>query len=743
MGKKSVSSLTEIPAVREYLSRIGAEPRSLLTAVVREVQGKYWQDIAVIRFSRIGAVDCPSAWAPTESEATRLIAQFEEYDFPVQTKVNALTNLPKPLAEAEESKIFKFYDAEGQSILMVQLRVDQPDGDKNYVPYTYWSDGIWRAAEPEGLLPLWGLDQLKHNSTVFIHEGAKAARHAAWMVKGETREAREALAAHPWGEELSGAAHVGWIGGALSPARTDWSVMKALGIKRAYIVSDNDVAGLQAVPQISRALRMPTFHIQFTNEWPASFDLADAFPDKMFKNIDGMRHYVGPAFRSCMHPATWATDQIPNFNDNGNPIKPTIVLRQHFKEMWAFIEEADIWVCTEMPEIMRSEEVANKMLSAFSDTSLTTKLLLKTYQGRSTKICYRPDIKGRIVTDRSTSAINLHIPSNIKPIKGDPAPWLEFLAYMFPVEAERKEVERWCATLIARPELRMEYGLLLVSEAQGIGKTTLGSEILGRLVGDHNVGFPSEKAITEGAFTDWIAQKRLIVVNEIYSGHSWKAYNTLKSYITDRDVTVNAKFRQPYIIDNWAHIIACSNSMKALRMEQDDRRWYYPRISEVRWKPEKFKAFYNWLASGGLRIIAHWAANYGNYVKPSERAPMTQRKKDMIAESRTEAQTEVAALAEAAARLEQPSVLLMKEVEMWARTAVQGKIYDSSYELRKAMKDSGMFQIGERMFLGGRLQYAMVNEAAMAKVNGLGDKELVAALKPFIVKPSAVFEQTM
>jgi len=304
------------------------------------------------------------------------------------------------------------------------------------------------------------------------------------------------------------------------------------------------------------------------------------------------------------------------------------VLRQHFKEMWAYIEEADLWVCTEMPEIVRTEPVVNKVFSAFSHTSNTTQLLLKAYQGRSTKICYRPDVKGRIVTDRSTSAINLHIPSQIKPASGDAGPWIEFLSYMFPTESERKNVERWCATLIAHPAVRMEYGLLLVSEAQGIGKTTLGSEVLGKLVGDHNVGYPSEKTITEGGFTDWIANKRLIVVNEIYSGHSWKAYNTLKSYITDKDVTVNAKYQRPYIIDNWAHIIACSNSMRALRMEQDDRRWFYPEITEARWQPAKFKEFYNWLQGGGLSIIAGWAKNYGNYVQKGERAPMTERKKD-------------------------------------------------------------------------------------------------------------------
>ena len=71
---------------------------------------------------------------------------------------------------------------------------------------------------------------------------------------------------------------------------------------------------------------------------------------------------------------------------------------------------------------------------------------------------------GRMVTDRSTSAINLHIPSQIKPKAGDATPFIEFMEYMFLQEAECLEVMRWCATLIAQPKVRMEYGLLLVSE---------------------------------------------------------------------------------------------------------------------------------------------------------------------------------------------------------------------------------------------------------------------------------------
>ena len=370
---KMITDLTQITAVREYLHRIGAEPRSLLTAVVKEKQGAYWTDLAVIKFERDGLVSGPEHFLPTDNELMKIQSAFTEYEFPSQQSVKGLTGLPQVLKDVPADDLFKFLAPNGD-IIMLQHRREGKEGEKNYVPWTYWSDGKWRPAEPEGRLPLWGLDAVNDHSNVFIHEGAKAARAMREMVEGKTKEAKAKLAAHPWGAELSAGAHVGWIGGALSPARTDWGVLKQLGVKTAYIVSDNDAAGLSAVPSISFRLRMPSFHLQFTDEWPASFDLADEFPKKMFKNLEGIKHYIGPSWNTCVHPATWATDSIPNAKG-----RPSIVLRPHFKEMWQYIEEADLFVCVEMPEIVRTEPIANKMMAGFSHSANTTGLILKNY----------------------------------------------------------------------------------------------------------------------------------------------------------------------------------------------------------------------------------------------------------------------------------------------------------------------------------------------------------------------------
>lgn len=704
-----ITELTQVEPIRSYLNRIGAEPRSLRTAVVRRVSGDYWRDIAIIRFSKTGEIECSTIeHAPTDLERSMVSASLAGAEWPELKRLQHIIDPPQMLRDADPAHTFEYRDREGL-LVMVQVRQEKK-GERFYCPFTFWSDDRWRMCEPDTALPLYNADKIGDNTTVFIHEGAKAARAMQEMVDAETPEAKCKLANHPWGRELSGAVHVGFTGGALSPLRTDWSVLAKAGVKMAYIVADNDSAGRSAVPGIAQQLRMPTFSVQFTQEWPGSFDLADPFPKDMFSKIGTEPVYTGPSFRDCLHPATWATDVVPPKKEGG---RPGHVLRESFKGMWAYIEESDIFVNTYMPEIMRTEAILNKMLASFSHVQDTCRLIVKAYQGRSTRVCYRPDVDGLKVTFRGSSAINLHVPSNIRPMPGDPQPFLDFMAYMFVHENERYQALRWMATLIARPDIRMSYGLLLISEKQGVGKTTLGAAILAPLVGMQNVSYPSENDITS-SFNEWVAHKRLAIVNEIYSGSSWRAYHQLKGVITDKDITVNQKYMRQYTIENWCHIVASSNSMRALKMENDDRRWFYPEVTEVPWPKGKFTDFRKWLNGGGLSIVLHWAKNWSDYVDISERAPTTERKREMIEGSRSEAQEEAVAVAEVVMDLGRPAALLIKDIVNHVRTHVkvttQARVYDSDYEIRRSMVDCGMVSWPKRIKVHGRLQYALLNK---------------------------------
>jgi hypothetical protein len=701
-----IKVMTDLPSLAAYLNRIGAEPRSMLVAVVKEQHGQYWQDVAVIRIDKkSGDISADEGYGPTESEAVTIKQEILSAEWPTSVKLGKNYELPEQLKHLKSDDIFELRDRSGKLIMLqVRMTPKKNEAEKRYVPWTYWSDKEWRKAEPEGLLPLWGLENIGDHTTAFIHEGAKAARAVTKLINPRTAEEIEALKSHPWGKELSGAVHLGWIGGALNPYRTDWSELQKAGIQRVYIVADNDRPGKAAIPRISFSLRgMLVFSIEFTEVWPASFDLADPFPKKMFSKIGPREYYNGPTFRDVLHPATWATDVIPQPKG-----KKVYALRKEFVDLWVWVESTDTFICKEMPEINHQMNQFNAMVAPFSHVIGTGQLLHKSYKGRTAKMCYRPDIAARIVTDRTTSAINLHTPSTIKPEEGDAAPWEDFLNYLFPVEREREDVKRWCATLIARPETRMLFGMLLVSERQGMGKSTLGERILAPLVGYANTGFPGERDIVESNFNGWIANKRLIVVGEIYTGQSFKAYNILKSYLTDKNINVNEKFQRPYTIENWVHVVACSNSKKALRIEETDRRWFYPTVAEIPWTREQWSRFYEWLGSGGLGIIANWAKNYGSYVLPGEHAPMTVSKQALIEDSKGEVLNHWIDILSDVEENDEAVAFALNEVKAVMKK-YHSRVFESPLEFKKEAVKRGWVALPERIGIDGGLSVVVMS----------------------------------
>jgi len=313
------------------------------------------------------------------------------------------------------------------------------------------------------------------------------------------------------------------------------------------------------------------------------------------------------------------------------------------------------------------------------------------------------------------SAINLHTPTQIKSVKGDIKPFIEFMEYLIPDKNDRHQLLRWCATLIARPDIRMTFAVLLVSKQQGIGKSTLAEKILAPLVGMHNTSFPSERDIVEGNFNSWLARKRLVIVSEIYTGHSFKAYNNLKSYITDRRIDVNEKFMRGYTIDNYTHFVACSNSLKALKLEDEDRRWFLPKVKEYPWHPSKYTELNAWIVSGGLSIIKHWAEGFGDYVRPGEKPIMNESKKELIYESKSE--TEKALLDWAEGSSEQIFAVTGKMLMAWAKKE-QKNSYESEADLRKILKSKGWVEYKKRMTISSTytsvvMSPAMIDERSL------------------------------
>lgn len=648
--KEKATELTDIPAVRDYLNRHGAEVTSLRRAVVREPTGNnYHRDVVVFSFDKAngkvtvraghGSEADPEDYKPSEDEQKRITDDWARFQLPRSVDVIHNATLPKALQEADPKDVFKFYDKTGKRLLFVHQRVEE-DGGKRYIPWSHWDDGSWRMAEPDGGLPFWGMEQLKEHSIAFLHEGAKSAAYVRWMVEGETQEARDALACHPWGQELSHAAHLGWVGGASVPHATDWALLKDAGVTAAILVLDNDQGGKDALGPIARvmgSLGIKLYRIMFSEEFPPKFDLADPFPDAMFKRIKGKDVYTGPTYHDCCFPAVWATKKKGKM----------VLLRDEFAALWYHVQglEKPIAVNAEDPTLRVSASAFNRMCAPFSEAQDTFSLLSKRPSSEVMGITFAPGSDGRTKYEGNRLKVNTWLPPKLPKLEDPDWSMLdEYFERLIPDEEDRHELKRFFATLIAHPEVRMGYGVILASTTQGTGKTTI-YEIARRVLGWWNVSSPDENDVMSD-YNEWIVDKTLAVIPEIYAGHNWKAYNKLKRMITDHDIIVNDKYVPKYTTRNHCHFILCSNSKVALRMEKSDRRYLVPRVSEKDTKGDPWWVeFYEWLDGEGPSAIKAWADDFGawaeangkkGYVSSHEKPPMNAAKRRMIEASQGE-----------------------------------------------------------------------------------------------------------
>jgi hypothetical protein len=654
----------KIKALVSYIERIRAVQRSFRRYVIQDqTRQGYALDRYVIKVAFDGEVtvrearggDVPDGLTPTDGEqeaikagvATAVAMKKWPKSLPASNaQLDDLRALLQKMKPGDKPLLFVYRNPDGTIPFAQQRIINEEDGKKSDLPWTYWSDGHWRCMEPDGELPLFGLDRLKDADVVFVHEGAKTAARVQWMTDTLinptlplTAEQQKIADACPWLRALSGAAHVGWPGGAPNPHRVDWSPLRALNPDvRVVIVCDHDRPGEDAVRSISRVILRRLWMVRFGNPFPEKFDLADAFPEVLFEKRGEQRVYAGPTLDACTEPATWAT-------------RDKHELRSEFVEDWQYTLKPSVFVnrvtCRQYDETQ-----FNHMIAPFAHVRDVAALLRTHPSAQAEALAYEPGHPtGRISLDRA-QVINVYQPSPIRPLADfkpeDVKPFEDYLEYLIPEETDRANTKRWIATLIARPAIRMHYSLLLISVTQGVGKTTLAEKILVPLVGAPNCSFPRPKDAVESAFTSWLAFKRLAVIGEIYDGHSAKAYNQMKQVITDDWVTVNEKYEKAYKIRNYIHLVASSNSMRALKLDEQDRRWFIPGITNRKRGEAFWTEFNEWLQAGrALPAIAAWAHAYVKKhgpVPPSQHAPMSKAKNRAIEEARSDGEHLIALL---------------------------------------------------------------------------------------------------
>lgn len=694
------------PPLAQYIDRIGAEQLHFNRFMVKEFKGGYYTEVCLIKIQD-GNISCSiEAYDPTDAERTAIKAALADAKFP--TAIGAKTTAGLKRLLPPEAEIYcltsRSLSKDEGNIVMVQQRIMNNDGSKNYVPWTFFSDGEWRRLEPGGDLPFWK-PEAKVSNMIMVHEGAKAAMAMHLLTTDPSR--KKELKEHPWGEFLVQYEHWGIIGGALAPHRADYEELKREKPVQVVYICDNDWNGKNVLQEFSRHYGGKMKGIMFDKNWKHSWDCADPIPEKFFHG----KVYIGPRLEDLLQPATWATEIIPNPVGKGRDLT---ICRRQFREEWFHAVQPEVYIHHDWPNQIWTLSEFNNKIAPFSHVDDTGRLLKRDAVSKGLSIQYNPSQPSGVYEDANIGRfINTYCPSPIRAKPGDVTKFKAFMEHLIPSEKDRFEMLKWCATLIARPDIKMHYGVLLISEMQGVGKTTLGEKILAPLVGSMNVSSPNEQDIVESVYNYWIAHKRLAIVNEIYAGSSAKAYNKLKTVITDQTIQVMKKYQAPYLIENWVHIFACSNSKRALQISLDDRRWFVPKIIEKK-KPQAYWSELNhWLQrEGGLAFIANWAKEFvkeHGFVGPGQDAPDSTAKDEAIEAGMSEGMRLVAEFLDRLKedKQEEPIILVDDDLVSLVRHTLHSDRMDANklekpMTLRKVAVKKGWFVSEDRITLAGR-----------------------------------------
>ena len=232
---------------------------------------------------------------------------------------------------------------------------------------------------------------------------------------------------------------------------------------------------------------------------------------------------------------------------------------------------------------------------------------------------------------------NLYMPPTIKPIEGDPTPFLEFMEKRFgsfPIGLN-------CfldvlALRIQKPQQKCNINILVYSKEQGTGKSIIGY-LMGDLVGSHNYNNVTMDDFLSG-WGDVIMQKIWVDIEEAHSQgtNRKKLLSILNRFSTVRVATLNKKYGAFHQVEILATLYLTTNFDTAMSITDEDRRYLIlrtdnddPELKDQNY--EEAKSFQEWLDGDGKGIVLHYLQNRDiSKFEPYKPVPRSPHKDEMI-----------------------------------------------------------------------------------------------------------------
>jgi len=230
--------------------------------------------------------------------------------------------------------------------------------------------------------------------------------------------------------------------------------------------------------------------------------------------------------------------------------------------------------------------------------------------------CFKPEYApGEIISSEGRSSINTYVPIDTEQAQGDPAPFLDLLSRLLPVETDREILLAYMAACVQYPGVKFQWAPV-IQGTFGNGKSLL-TEMLSFCVGTRYTHKVNAQDI-DNVFNAWITGKLLIIIDEIKTGGSSGAVETLKWLVTDSRVPIQSKGQDQTTGDNRANIIMCTNYKDGIVKTRSDRRFavFYTAqqcVEDIRrdgMAGHYFPNLVSWLKTGGYAVINGYLHDY-------------------------------------------------------------------------------------------------------------------------------------
>lgn len=496
----------------------------------------------------------------------------------------------------------------------------------------------WSWYGPDTDLPLYGLEQLTGewwNKKILFVEGEKAADAAAKVFKD--------------------AVVLAYGCGAQNYTRVDWSpLVEDQKVHTVYLWPDNDAAGkamAHGVNSLSTFLKkkygINTMVVDVFSlpDLPKKWDLADPLPagwdtDTLYKLLDAaipaevldqertlqncemLRKLKIKTAEEFLERSKTSCDKYSR--DKDSPCQQCLLFRRIERPAdiastpdlfldWVYLSSHNCYYNLKtraelQPAGFNAVWAAKPTFTHTGKESAIPKFQTDSRACKVSDYTYEPGNPVIAINKHGKTNLNLWRGFSLKPDYSEqPELWTELAVHLFPEEFIREHILDWLAFTVQNPALKINHGLLIISETQGIGKDSF-IQPMRDILGEDNYKDISSRQLDE-PFNEYLLHTKLLVVSELDTiGHRRSTYDHLKSITSAPPPTlsVNIKNMRPIVVPNIVHTVAFSNKETPIVLDDCDRRFFVYRSFLTKadmLSTEWFQNYYDWLKSGGSRKV--------------------------------------------------------------------------------------------------------------------------------------------